>query len=407
MPPDYRAWHEFELALPQNNLELPYPQGKTGKYVRVSNHVTKLGWGNHIQEMIMNAHMSFESGRTFVFYNWTWEPNTRYHYTTFGSHYSPARIPITAYVEGPIAGGAFPPQDDMSPAVSWEFFDQACPNPTKIDVDPNSGELAWASARTISNHYADKIRNIDNHCVEFVSKSNKPIFDYILFGDGGRLSDVWEELIASPIVTEWTWSSLVMSIAEQNRDFIHPALESGASQRTPLSGLIALHIRRGDYPAHCKYLRKYHAPFHGFNQRTDFADHYPLPSNERWAADSQAYYDTHCIPDMNKMVEKVMRVRETHSEKGTLDRVYILTNGDRAWLREFEDALRAKATWASIHSSRELALSPEQKFVAQAADMMVATRAEVFVGNGFSSLTSTVNLLRVAQHRSPDTTRFW
>lgn len=36
----------------------------------------------------------------FVFYNWTWEPNTRYHYTAFGSHYSPARIPITAYVEG-------------------------------------------------------------------------------------------------------------------------------------------------------------------------------------------------------------------------------------------------------------------------------------------------------------------
>lgn len=40
IPPDYRAWHEFELALPQNNLDLPYPQGKTGKYVRVSNHVT-------------------------------------------------------------------------------------------------------------------------------------------------------------------------------------------------------------------------------------------------------------------------------------------------------------------------------------------------------------------------------
>ena len=40
IPPDYRAWHEFELALPQNNVDLPYPQGKTGKYVRVSNHVT-------------------------------------------------------------------------------------------------------------------------------------------------------------------------------------------------------------------------------------------------------------------------------------------------------------------------------------------------------------------------------
>lgn len=82
IPPDYRAWHEFELALPQNNPDLAYPQGKAGKYVRVSNHVTsactwhairpisltlaELGWGNHIQEMIMNAHMTFESGRTCV-----------------------------------------------------------------------------------------------------------------------------------------------------------------------------------------------------------------------------------------------------------------------------------------------------------------------------------------------------
>lgn len=67
----------------------------------------------------------------------------------------------------------------MSPAVSWEFFDQVCPNPARIDVDPNSGPLAWASARTISNHYAEQIRNIDNHCVEFVSKHDKPIFDYM------------------------------------------------------------------------------------------------------------------------------------------------------------------------------------------------------------------------------------
>ena len=40
IPPNYREWHLRELALPQNDPDLPYPQGRDGVYVRFSNHVT-------------------------------------------------------------------------------------------------------------------------------------------------------------------------------------------------------------------------------------------------------------------------------------------------------------------------------------------------------------------------------
>ena len=35
-----------------------------------------------------------------MFYNYTWDPNPRHKYSVFGKHYTPARVPITAYVEG-------------------------------------------------------------------------------------------------------------------------------------------------------------------------------------------------------------------------------------------------------------------------------------------------------------------
>ena len=39
-PPNYYAWHEREKAMPQNNPDLPPPQGKHGRYLRFSNHLT-------------------------------------------------------------------------------------------------------------------------------------------------------------------------------------------------------------------------------------------------------------------------------------------------------------------------------------------------------------------------------
>lgn len=45
--------------------------------------------------------------------------------------------------------------------------------------------------------------------------------------------------------------------------------------------------------------------------------------------------------------------------------------------------------------------------VAEAVDIEIARRAGVFVGNGFSALSSVVALLRNAEGRHPDFTQYW
>ena len=38
-PPLYEEYHARELSLPQHNPDLPYPEGKNGKYLYVSSHL--------------------------------------------------------------------------------------------------------------------------------------------------------------------------------------------------------------------------------------------------------------------------------------------------------------------------------------------------------------------------------
>lgn len=38
LPPLFPEFHQAELALPQHNPDLPYPEGRTGKYIWLSGH---------------------------------------------------------------------------------------------------------------------------------------------------------------------------------------------------------------------------------------------------------------------------------------------------------------------------------------------------------------------------------
>jgi len=90
-PPRFYEWHDREKRLPQHDLNLPYPQGREGRYIRFTNQVCGtsfffsffrgcgaaaipshligqlpegLGWGNAMQEMLFNAHLAYLSKRT-------------------------------------------------------------------------------------------------------------------------------------------------------------------------------------------------------------------------------------------------------------------------------------------------------------------------------------------------------
>ncbi|KAI0322857.1 hypothetical protein OF83DRAFT_267416 [Amylostereum chailletii] len=361
-----------------------------------------------MQEMVMNAHLAWKSGRTYVMYNYTWDRHADGDYSHFGDTLIPARIPITALAAGPIAGGPFPASDPTPPAVTTEFFEKVCPHPTLVNVQETKGdELEWASASTMMEGFSAKLRNIEDNCIE-LQEDTSQVFDFWIFGDGPRMMDFWPEIMQSPILTEWAWSSLVVSGVEANRKKIHPAITKKDRHRAPLPGLIALHIRRGDFEGHCEHLAKWTAAFNAFNVRPDYPDQHVAPEGGGGGENTPegfAFYKQHCFPDIDQIVEKVMDIRT--ESKTPLDRIFILTNAKRDWLDELDGKFRAKAVWKSITTSRDMEVTWEQKFVAQSMDMLIATRAEVFVGNGWSSLTSNINMLRISQFHPPSKSHFW
>ena len=46
LPPKWEHLKEWEKNLPQHNLDLPYPEGQNGRYVKFSNQIQYLGWNN-------------------------------------------------------------------------------------------------------------------------------------------------------------------------------------------------------------------------------------------------------------------------------------------------------------------------------------------------------------------------
>lgn len=75
------------------------------------------------------------------------------------------------------------------------------------------------------------------------------------------------------------------------------------------------------------------------------------------------------------------------------------------WLKGLRNALREDG-WEDVMGSAELVLDREQRYVSGAVDMGIAERAEVFVGNGFSSMSANIVMLRMANGLDPQTNRF-
>jgi len=213
------------------------------------------------------------------------------------------------------------------------------------------------------------------------------------------------------VVTEFRWSSLVIDGFNRNRKLYAPNGLTAATPNDPypvIPGLLALHIRRGDFEQHCRGLAEWGSTWTGFNQLPDLLDQFNPPPRPSEGV-TQAIYDAYsksCYPSIEEIVQKVADIMHTRAGKD-LSNIHIMTNGKDPWLSELKEALHKLGKWKQISSSREFKVNWEQKYVAQSIDMVVGQRADVFIGNGFSSLTATIVMLRMAKGLDPEATRLW
>ncbi|KAG8894617.1 hypothetical protein FRB99_001099, partial [Tulasnella sp. 403] len=106
--PDYLDIRKYELELKQHNMDLPFPEGKDGRFVKFDAAYNTLGWNNALQDIIMLSQVAYASGRAKVFHDYIWSvrPNMP---IVIDNDLTPrsARIPLNAFLGGPLAGGSW------------------------------------------------------------------------------------------------------------------------------------------------------------------------------------------------------------------------------------------------------------------------------------------------------------
>ncbi|KAH7908997.1 hypothetical protein BJ138DRAFT_1156325 [Hygrophoropsis aurantiaca] len=441
LPPLYEAYNDYERHLPQHNLSLPFPEGRDAKFFWAANHVTGSGWGNAMQELLVNAMLAHATKRAFVFDNFTWDQDGP-DYSEFNGKKIPSRIPLSAIIGGPIIGSSLEAGDDAPRSVSREYFKKVCPNPTIIDsavINENLRLDDKVPALTIYEKWVEKLNSMDDQCVE-IKRGTYQLFEIWVFGSR-RILSLWPLLSKSPVLTKFSWSPLILNTFAENghlftsgpvrNRFLPPLFKSSVQangslslhnveplltplQADPIPGLLVLHIRRGDFAGHCTHLANWSADWNGFNAFPELVDKFDRPTDGGWGETSEKNMDMYlrrCFPTIDQIVERVAEVfedqRRVYSDDKELKKIYIMTNGDKKWLAELGTALMRIKKWDSVASSRDLQLSWEAKPVAQAVDMLIGQRAQVFIGNGFSSLTSNIAMFRMLKELPPTETRFW
>lgn len=254
----------------------------------------------------------------------------------------PTRIPLNAFVAGPSAGGDVP--SSMHRAISKRYFDYICPPSARVAITYSSSFVGQdANGLDIVNWWRerlnqDDVRNVS--CLE-IREVESRIFDvqsviylktsFILltlssFFGSRRVLPLFPDLRDSPILDHFTWSPLIHSALD---DAAARLFSSTNTSNQIIPGVIAIHLRRGDYQRHCLRLVEWGSNYMGFNQFEGLVDSFNASSVDD--------YIEHCLPDIPQVVHRLNEIRREHSSP--LSHVYVLTNAWHSYIDTLSSAL--------------------------------------------------------------------
>ncbi|KAG1727269.1 uncharacterized protein EDB91DRAFT_893693 [Suillus paluster] len=401
VPPNYDDIRMFQQRLPQHSLSVT--PAHQPQYIRFPGHLWGFGFNNVLQEAILMSYLAHVSNLSFVFEDYTWS-HLPLPWTIYDFALRPARIPLNALISGPTAGGPMPSAPNAPRAVSAEFYAHVCGGPeSRRHVISSLNAPNDADGVVMIDWWVDQLASVQEPCIE-IDSSAHDVFDRHFFGNP-RILSLWESLIKSPMLTDFAWSPLVQAAVSRNFALLQPESAKDlydAHSRKSLAGLVALHLRRGDYKRHCPNLAEWGADYMGINQHQSLPDRFDRSPYVNDTDARLSYYLDHCWPSTEQVVE---RLREVRNEYPGLRRVYVLSN-EWAWSLDGLKSALEEDGWDDLVSSADIVLDSEQKYVAMAVDMAIAEKAEVFIGNGFSSLSSNVVMLRMAKGMEGQSNRF-
>ncbi|KAJ3970023.1 hypothetical protein EV361DRAFT_950940 [Lentinula raphanica] len=461
IPSTYQDVRAYERLLPQHRIREAVSEkiGRDGvterihrrKYLWFDGALWGHGLNNVLQESFVMAYIAQLSHRSYVFEDHVWSKSPL-PYTLYDFALRPSRIPMNAFISGPSAGGPFPEGGITRRAVSLEFFNTVCRPEERIVLNTKDAPIDASlgkGADEIVKWFIDEIKKVEDEPCVVIDSAGRTLFDRELFGTK-RILPILSSLLESPILANFAWSPLVLSAVARNFAILQPDNLNDLYPSSPsyshsnagvLSGLVAVHLRRGDYSRHCYRLVGWDDEYMGVNQYEKLPDRFdadaylrehnfhsspvisssPLMSTALSSRNSSTtplstiphrtseehniltpYYISHCLPEIPEIVARLHQVR---LDNPGLKRVYLLSNGWGWWLNSLRESLK-KDGWEDIMHGGELEMDQAQKHVAMAVDMAIAEKAEVFVGNGFSSLSGNIVTLRLSKGFKPESNRF-
>ncbi|KAL1663404.1 hypothetical protein GGF50DRAFT_56954 [Schizophyllum commune] len=420
-PPDWWELDKWEDALPQHNFSLPPPEGYNGRYVRFTNQIASLGWNNVLNEILMNAHLSYESNRSYVFQDYVWK-TSYYPWPYAQAREWPPHTPLNALISGPAAGAPWTAGDPAPRAVNDHYWDRVCPpsRRRRILTQDIKEPVRWENGTIIFETWKKLLLEAPENCIEIIPAPLEvdavpQTFDLWLWGSE-RILSLWDRFSKGPVSQLLRTSPVVEGGVAQNEHLFR--VDNSTAYADPYSRMLAIHIRRGDFKQACLDLATWNSTFYSWNLLPFLPDSFvpPDPQGAKWGwntEENKAYYLQRCLPSFDSIVEKVQTSRRDFVNAGrelghtrTLDVMYILTNDRSSYVDDLKKALKAVG-WKKIVTTADLEYNAEQMDVNMAIDMDIARRAAVFIGNGWSSFTSNIVHRRLVDGKEPISIRFY
>lgn len=352
--PSYSTYVQVSQAERDQSIAL-LDQSEGKKYV-LFKQLRGAGFNNQAQELLLYHHLALHTSRTYVYQPLVMRAR--------GEH---SFAPLSAFLPALTQDG-----------ISVEFFGFVCPPERVMHITLSS---------LVGPH------DLWNKAIEILNGPDRclVINDWILnwnYLASPAIHPIWPSF-QQYLHSHFVWSRYIQSIAD--RSFVELGLYSKRHEGNPY---VAVHFRRGDFESHCQSLASHHAGFTTWAtlpllQQTIF----PPMLNTM----NESSVLEHCYPSIQRIVDAVATQLR---RKPNVKTAYILH--DAAWDHplvylqrwNLETALQGIGITRIVHSGMLPRRLGEKDWIV-AVDVEMARNSEIFVGIGYSSLSTQVIALRL------------
>ncbi|EJD55675.1 hypothetical protein AURDEDRAFT_179385 [Auricularia subglabra TFB-10046 SS5] len=405
--PNLASVEVFEGRLPQHNLEL----ARRTRYVKwINQHHWGEGYNNAWEEFIILHEMARRANRSYTFRTMVFADMSVW--------------PMNVFMSGPTAGGPWPAGVDTPLSISDQYWETACPPHRRrnLRMEKVNAELGirynQSDGEEMVSKWAKYLRDLHEDCISINGKES--MFDLDFWFGSARPTALWPTLPKSPILTHHAWSHHVYNAVSRNLPTLTGTKMTHLNEKhadaaslpplrayKELPNLIALHIRRGDFEGHCWVLAHFAAPYASWSNLPQLPDRY-VPDGSTQEGKMRTI--PHCIPDPKQVAQRVADLNKEYvaqrPDADKLEYVYIMTNAKQDFLDDVRKELK-EVGFPHMLTAKDLQLTQMENHANMVVDMEIGIRAALFIGNGFSTLTSTVAALRLVREAPLYTIRFW